>query len=80
MNSTGVTDIAHDPTDLPPPITRTGPEKVRVDLETVELEARLDSNSTYTFWTFNGRYRVRSFASESATTSRCISRTTKTAR
>ena len=51
----GVTDIAHDPTDLPPPIKRTGPEKVRVDLETVELEARLDSNSTYTFWTFNGR-------------------------
>ena len=51
----GVTDIAHDPADLPPPIKRTGPEKVRVDLETVELEARLDSNSTYTFWTFNGR-------------------------
>ena len=51
----GVTDIAQDPTNLPPPIKRTGAEKVRVDLETVELEARLDSNSTYTFWTFNGR-------------------------
>ena len=51
----GVTDIAHDPTDLPPPLKRIGPETVRVDLETVELDARLDSNSTYTFWTFNGR-------------------------
>lgn len=51
----GITDIARDPADLPPPITRTAPETVRVDLETVELEARLDSNSTYTFWTFNGR-------------------------
>ena len=51
----GQTDIAQDPTDIPPPISRTAPEKVRVDLETVELEARLDSNSTYTFWTFNGR-------------------------
>ena len=51
----GVTDIAHDPADIPGPITRTTPERVRVDLETVEMEARLDSNATYNFWTFNGR-------------------------
>jgi nitrite reductase (NO-forming) len=51
----GVTDIARDPADIPPPITRTAPETVRVDLETVELEARLDSRTTYTYWTFNGR-------------------------
>lgn len=51
----GQTDISHDPTNVPPPITRTAPETVRVDLETVEVEARLDSNSTYPFWTFNGR-------------------------
>lgn len=51
----GMTDIAHDPADIPGPITRTAPERVRVDLETVELEARLDSNATYTYWTFNGR-------------------------
>ena len=51
----GVTDIAQDPTAIPLPITRTTAETVRVDLETVELEARLDSNATYTFWTFNGR-------------------------
>ena len=51
----GMTDIAHDPADIPGPITRTAPERVRVDLETVELEARLDTNATYTYWTFNGR-------------------------
>lgn len=62
----GVPDISHDPTDLPPPLTRREPETVRVDLETVEIEARLDANSTYRFWTFNGtvpgpfvRVRVR---------------------
>jgi nitrite reductase (NO-forming) len=51
----GLTDIAQDPTAIPPPITRTGPERVRVDLETVEVEARLDANATFNFWTFNGR-------------------------
>ena len=50
----GVSDIAHDPTDIPPPLTRTTPATVRVDLETVEVEARLDTNTTYTYWTFNG--------------------------
>jgi nitrite reductase (NO-forming) len=51
----GVADIAHDPTDIPPPIVRTAPETVRIDLETVELEARLDERTTYLYWTFNGR-------------------------
>ena len=51
----GVTDVARDPADLPGPIARTGPERVRLDLETVELEARLDERTTYPFWTFNGR-------------------------
>ena len=51
----GVVDIARDPTDIPAPITRTSPDRVRVDLETVELEARLDERTTYPFWTFNGR-------------------------
>src|SRR5690348_15338383 len=51
----GVTDIARDPTDLPPPLARRAPQKVRVDLETVEVEARLDQKTTYQFWTFNGR-------------------------
>lgn len=51
----GVVDIAHDPTDIPQPLARSAPQTVRVDLETVELEARLDERTTYPFWTFNGR-------------------------
>jgi nitrite reductase (NO-forming) len=51
----GVADIARDPTNIPPPITRRTPETVVVELETVELEARLDEHTTYQFWTFNGR-------------------------
>lgn len=50
----GVSDIAHDPAKVPPAITRTAPETVRVDLETVEVEARLDAGTSYQFWTFNG--------------------------
>src|SRR5690606_34095615 len=48
-------DIAHDPADVPPPIERREPQTVRIDLETVELEAHLDENSTFRFWTFNAR-------------------------
>jgi nitrite reductase (NO-forming) len=48
-------DIAHDPADIPPPITRTTPEHVVVELETVEVEAYLHKDTTYQFWTFNGR-------------------------
>jgi nitrite reductase (NO-forming) len=51
----GVADIAHDPADIPPPITRHTPEHIVVELETVEVEARLDEHTTYPFWTFNGR-------------------------
>ena len=51
----GMSDIAHDPTDIPPPITRREPATVRVELETVEVEARLGDKSSYQFWTFNGR-------------------------
>ena len=48
-------DIAHDPADIPPPITRREPQTVRVDLETVELEAHLGGDSVFRYWTFNGR-------------------------
>ena len=48
-------DIAHDPTDIPPPITRREPQTVRVDLETVELEAHLGGESVFRYWTFNAR-------------------------
>jgi nitrite reductase (NO-forming) len=54
MGAAGVVDIAHDPTDLPPPITRREAATVRVDLETIEIEARLTEGAAYRFWTFNG--------------------------
>jgi|GEM_PF-1039270 nitrite reductase (NO-forming) len=47
-------DIAENPTNVPPPITRREPATVRVDLETKEIEAHLDEKSTFRFWTFNG--------------------------
>ncbi|MGB7875781.1 MAG: copper-containing nitrite reductase, partial [Anaerolineales bacterium] len=48
-------DITRDPTDIPAPIGNRGPEKVRVDLETVELSGLLADGTTYTYWTFNGK-------------------------
>lgn len=48
-------DIAENPTNIPPPITRRDPATVRVDLETVELEAHLDDKAMFRFWTFNGK-------------------------
>ncbi len=42
------------PDDLPAPLTRSEAEHVRVDLETVEVVARLADGTSYTFWTFNG--------------------------
>jgi len=48
-------DIAHDPADIPPPIGKREPQTIRVELETVELEAHLDADSTFRFWTFNAR-------------------------
>lgn len=40
--------------DVPPPITRTHPTKVIVNLETKEVKARLADGVEYTFWTFGG--------------------------
>ena len=47
--------IARDPADLPPPVGERGPTTVRYDLEAIERVGRLDDNTTYTFWTFNGK-------------------------
>jgi nitrite reductase (NO-forming) len=48
-------DITRDPRDLPAPIGKRGPEKVRVDLETQEVVGVLADGSTYPYWTFNGK-------------------------
>jgi nitrite reductase (NO-forming) len=45
--------ITDDPAAVPPPIKRTAPEHVVVELETVELEGRLADGTTYQYWTFN---------------------------
>ncbi len=50
-----VHNIVRDPDDLPPPIAVRPPQRVRVDLEAVELQGRLDDGASYTYWTFNGK-------------------------
>ena len=48
-------DISREPTDLPAPIGKRGPQLVRVDLQTSEIEGRLANDVTFGFWTFNGK-------------------------
>jgi nitrite reductase (NO-forming) len=49
------TSVARAADDLPGPLNRSTPETLQVELETVELEARLADGSSYKFWTFNGQ-------------------------
>lgn len=51
----GAVDIVRDPSDLPAPLPKRGPEKVVVNLETVELAGQLADGTTYQYWTFNGK-------------------------
>ncbi|OKO84241.1 nitrite reductase [Bradyrhizobium sp. NAS80.1] len=48
-------DISQKPSDVPPSVGNRGPQTVRVDLVTVELEARLTEGTTFGYWTFNGK-------------------------
>ena len=48
-------DISQQATEVPPPIGKRGPQTVRVDLLTVELEGRLAEGTTFGYWTFNGK-------------------------
>jgi len=45
--------IVADPADIPKPIGQRAPKKIEVELETVEVEARLSDGSSYRYWTFN---------------------------
>jgi nitrite reductase (NO-forming) len=45
--------IVRAPTDLPPPITRRGPARVTVDLDTVEVSGQLNDGTSFQYWTFN---------------------------
>ena len=48
-------DIAENPVNIPSPIARREPSVVRVDLETIEVEAPLNQTARFRFWTFNGK-------------------------
>lgn len=47
-------DISHDPANVPPPVGSRPPQTVRVDLESIEQQARLADGTSSTFWTFKG--------------------------
>src|SRR5581483_7191225 len=49
----GPVSIVRDPTDLPPPVGKRGPQRVKVDFETVEVTGKLADGATYRYWTFN---------------------------
>ncbi len=46
--------ISHDPTAIPPPITRNTSATVNVYLHAVEETAEIEPGVSYTYWTFNG--------------------------
>jgi len=46
--------VAKDPADIPPPVKRTSPQTVVVELEAKELVGQLADGVTYTYWTFDG--------------------------
>lgn len=50
-----VADIVRNPTDLPPPITATTPQRHVVEIETVELIGQLADGTSYNYWTFDHR-------------------------
>src|SRR4029453_3902010 len=47
--------IARNPGDLPGPLAQGGPRTVKVELEAVELVGKLANETTYNYWTFNGK-------------------------
>ncbi len=49
------TSIVRDPADLPPPLPVGPPRTLTVDLEAVELVGKLANETTYNYWTFNGK-------------------------
>ena len=55
------------PPHVPPPIARTTPATVVIDLETTEVPGTLASGVEYTFWTFGGTVPGPSSVSARAT-------------
>jgi nitrite reductase (NO-forming) len=52
--ATTVANVARDPADVPPPITRTEPTTVQITMTIQEVTAELADGTTYDFWTFDG--------------------------
>jgi nitrite reductase (NO-forming) len=50
-----VADIARDPNNVPPPITRTEPETVNIDITTKEVIAEVAPGVYVNYWTFDGK-------------------------
>jgi nitrite reductase (NO-forming) len=50
-----VADIARDPAEIPPPITRTQPEKVHIDITSKEVISEMAPGVTINYWTFGGQ-------------------------
>lgn len=50
-----VADIARDPNDIPPPITRTQPETVHIDITAKEVISEVAPGVFINYWTFDGR-------------------------
>ncbi|HZH11119.1 MAG TPA: hypothetical protein VEZ24_12200, partial [Microvirga sp.] len=46
-------NIVRLPSDLPGPIGKRGPQRVKVNLETTEVTGQLADGTTYHYWTFN---------------------------
>ncbi len=49
------TSIIRDPADLPGPLPARPPRTLTFDLEAVELVGKLATETTYNYWTFNGK-------------------------
>jgi nitrite reductase (NO-forming) len=47
--------IVRSPTDLPGPLAAGPPRTLGIDLEAVELVGKLANETTYNYWTFNGK-------------------------
>jgi nitrite reductase (NO-forming) len=55
VKSDGPISIVRDPADLPAPIGKRGPQRVKVDFETTEVTGKLADGATYRYWTFNNK-------------------------
>jgi nitrite reductase (NO-forming) len=53
VKTDGVASVVRNPADLPPPVGKRGPQRVKVDLDTVEVTGQLADGATYRYWTFN---------------------------